>query len=76
MIHNDANDYNVLVDTRDTGDLMTRNQAVLGLVDLGDMLHSHTVNDLAIAMAYAASTNPTHWPRPALSRADITLRTR
>jgi 4-aminobutyrate aminotransferase-like enzyme/Ser/Thr protein kinase RdoA (MazF antagonist)/murein DD-endopeptidase MepM/ murein hydrolase activator NlpD len=46
VIHNDANDYNVLVDERA--------QRVTGIVDLGDMVFSHTVNDLAIAMAYTA----------------------
>jgi 4-aminobutyrate aminotransferase-like enzyme/Ser/Thr protein kinase RdoA (MazF antagonist) len=45
-IHGDVNDYNVLVDAR-TG-------RVTGIVDFGDMVFSHTVNDLAIAMAYAA----------------------
>ena len=52
VIHNDANDHNVLVDAHD--------QRVTGLVDFGDMVHSHTVNDLAIAMAYASlgATDP------------------
>jgi 4-aminobutyrate aminotransferase-like enzyme len=50
VIHADANDYNVLVDTRA--------QKVTGLVDFGDMVVSHTVNDLAIAMAYAALGTP------------------
>jgi Ser/Thr protein kinase RdoA (MazF antagonist) len=44
VIHNDINDYNVLAE----GD------AVTGLIDFGDMVHSHTICDLAIAMAYAA----------------------
>jgi Ser/Thr protein kinase RdoA (MazF antagonist) len=43
VIHNDANDYNVLAE----GDQVT------GLVDFGDMVHTHTICDLAIAMAYA-----------------------
>jgi 4-aminobutyrate aminotransferase-like enzyme/Ser/Thr protein kinase RdoA (MazF antagonist) len=46
VIHSDANDYNLLVDGR--------TQRVTGIVDFGDMVSSHTVNDLAIAMAYAA----------------------
>jgi 4-aminobutyrate aminotransferase-like enzyme/Ser/Thr protein kinase RdoA (MazF antagonist)/murein DD-endopeptidase MepM/ murein hydrolase activator NlpD len=45
-IHGDVNDYNVLVDPKA--------QRVSGIVDFGDMVFSHTVNDLAIAMAYAA----------------------
>jgi 4-aminobutyrate aminotransferase-like enzyme/Ser/Thr protein kinase RdoA (MazF antagonist) len=43
IIHGDANDYNVLVD----GD------RVVAILDLGDMVHSATVCDLAIAIAYA-----------------------
>lgn len=43
VIHGDANDYNVVV----SGD------RVAGLIDFGDMVHSATVCDLAIAAAYA-----------------------
>ena len=46
VIHGDANDYNVLVDAA--------SQTVTGIVDFGDMVHSQTVNDVAIAMAYGA----------------------
>jgi 4-aminobutyrate aminotransferase-like enzyme/Ser/Thr protein kinase RdoA (MazF antagonist) len=49
-IHGDINDYNVLVDARA--------ERVTGVVDFGDMVFSHTVNDLAIAMAYAALGKP------------------
>ncbi|MFK7844707.1 MAG: phosphotransferase [Rhodothermales bacterium] len=46
VIHNDANDNNVLI----TG---KKNQhTVGGIIDFGDMLHSHTVNEVAIAIAY------------------------
>jgi len=48
VIHSDANDYNVLVGT--VGD---RRQAVTGVIDFGDMVYSRTVNELAIACAYA-----------------------
>ena len=50
-IHNDANDYNVLVGGGE--DLYSRNQRVVGLVDFGDMVFSHTINELAVAIAYA-----------------------
>lgn len=50
-IHNDANDYNVLVGGGK--DLYSRNQQVVGLVDFGDMVFSYTVGNLAIAIAYA-----------------------
>jgi len=51
IIHNDANDYNVLVGGGD--DLYTRNQSVIGLIDFGDICHSYTPGDLAVAIAYA-----------------------
>ncbi|HKQ73022.1 MAG TPA: aminotransferase class III-fold pyridoxal phosphate-dependent enzyme [Blastocatellia bacterium] len=50
-IHNDANDYNVIVGGDD--DLYAKNQSVVGLIDFGDMIHSFTVADLAVAIAYA-----------------------
>ncbi|HSL23457.1 MAG TPA: aminotransferase class III-fold pyridoxal phosphate-dependent enzyme [Vicinamibacterales bacterium] len=50
-IHNDANDHNVLV-TR-TGDWYTSGPRVTGLIDFGDMVHSFTVAELAVATAYA-----------------------
>ncbi len=55
-IHNDANDYNVIVGGG--SDLHTRNQSVVGLVDFGDMVHSYTVADLAVAVAYAVLDQP------------------
>lgn len=42
IVHGDANDYNVLVDQN----------RVVGLIDFGDIVHSYTVGDLAIAVAY------------------------
>lgn len=48
VIHNDGNDYNVLVSPY--GRWSNR---VSGIIDFGDMVHSHTVNELAIACAYA-----------------------
>lgn len=51
-IHNDANDYNVLV----TGDDIT------GLIDFGDMVHSQLINNLAVACTYAMlhTVDPLH----------------
>ena len=51
VIHNDANDYNVIVGGN--GNLYSRNQQVVGIIDFGDMVFSHTVGNLAIAIAYA-----------------------
>ena len=52
-IHGDANDFNVLV-------VETPNGAprVSGLIDFGDMVHSYTVAELAIAIAYAVLDRP------------------
>jgi 4-aminobutyrate aminotransferase-like enzyme/Ser/Thr protein kinase RdoA (MazF antagonist) len=56
IIHNDANDYNVLVGAGT--DLDSRHQQVTGLIDFGDMVYSYTVGDLAIATAYAILDQP------------------
>ena len=42
LIHNDANDWNVLVDQ----------QKVTGIIDFGDMVYSSTINELAVALTY------------------------
>ena len=46
VIHNDANDWNVLVDPADPA-------KVTGLIDFGDALHSPLIADVAVAAAYA-----------------------
>jgi 4-aminobutyrate aminotransferase-like enzyme/Ser/Thr protein kinase RdoA (MazF antagonist) len=48
-IHNDANDYNVLVAVG-AGDPPPR---IAGFIDFGDMVHGFVVADLAVAIAYA-----------------------
>ena len=48
VIHNDANDYNVLV-----GDPVAGDRAIVGLLDFGDMLEGWTAAELAVAIAYA-----------------------
>ncbi len=57
VIHNDANDNNVLVE----GGRMT------GLLDFGDAVHTATVCDLAIALAYAML----HEPEPLAAAAAV-----
>jgi 4-aminobutyrate aminotransferase-like enzyme/Ser/Thr protein kinase RdoA (MazF antagonist)/murein DD-endopeptidase MepM/ murein hydrolase activator NlpD len=47
VIHNDANDFNLLV--AGTGD----EAHACGLIDFGDMVHSARVHELAVALAYA-----------------------
>jgi Ser/Thr protein kinase RdoA (MazF antagonist) len=48
VIYNDANDYNVLV-----GDTDSPQKQVIGVIDFGDMVHTSTICELAIAAAYA-----------------------
>ncbi|MFZ1397684.1 MAG: aminotransferase class III-fold pyridoxal phosphate-dependent enzyme, partial [Candidatus Promineifilaceae bacterium] len=48
VIHNDANDYNIL----------TANQQISGIFDFGDALHTATISELAIAAAYAILHKP------------------
>jgi 4-aminobutyrate aminotransferase-like enzyme/Ser/Thr protein kinase RdoA (MazF antagonist) len=50
-IHNDANDYNVIIGAGE--DLHTNSQSVVDLIDFGDMVYSFTVADLAVTIAYA-----------------------
>ncbi len=52
-IHNDINDYNILV----TGSL-NDSPAISGIIDLGDMCSAPVVCDLAIAAAYVVLDHP------------------
>jgi 4-aminobutyrate aminotransferase-like enzyme/Ser/Thr protein kinase RdoA (MazF antagonist) len=47
VIHNDANDYNILVGKNRSGDYQ-----VTGIIDFGDMVQTFTVCELAIAATY------------------------
>ena len=53
IVHNDANDYNVLV--RGSGRAQHRVTAIL---DYGDVVHSATVCNLAVALAYVMLDKP------------------
>jgi 4-aminobutyrate aminotransferase-like enzyme/Ser/Thr protein kinase RdoA (MazF antagonist) len=63
VIHNDANDYNVLV-----SDAHAWPQRALAVIDFGDALLSHPVCELAIAAAYALL----HTPDPLAAIAQVT----
>lgn len=52
VIYNDMNDYNVLV----SHDL--ENSRVPGVIDFGDAVYSHRINELAIALAYSIMHKP------------------
>lgn len=47
IIHNDANDYNIIA-SEDDGELM-----VAGIIDWGDAVYSYTIANLAVAISYA-----------------------
>jgi 4-aminobutyrate aminotransferase-like enzyme/Ser/Thr protein kinase RdoA (MazF antagonist) len=51
VVHNDPNDYNVLVDVRDRESI--DDLRVVGILDFGDIVHTYSIADLAIAAAYA-----------------------
>ncbi len=53
IVHNDANDYNVLIRVDSDAPY-----AASGLIDFGDLLESHPACDLAIAIAYAMMGKP------------------
>jgi len=48
VVHGDANDYNVIVNHPHTNVSRT-----FGILDFGDMVYSYTINELAVAIAYA-----------------------
>ncbi len=52
VIYNDMNDYNVLV----SHDL--ENPRVPGVIDFGDAVYTHRINELAIALAYSIMHKP------------------
>ena len=53
IVHNDGNDYNVLVGPPHKPVCRLGNLSVIGVLDFGDMLRSFLVSDPAIAAAYA-----------------------
>ncbi len=52
VIHNDANNYNLLVNP--DGEKL----AVTGIIDFGDIMHTYTIFELAVAIAYAVHGKP------------------
>lgn len=53
LIHNDGNDYNIIVGppSAERSDFASRH--VAGIIDFGDMVHSYILADLAVVSAYA-----------------------
>ncbi len=50
VVHNDANDGNLIVNVPVSGDYPN---TITGVIDFGDAVHSWTIADLAISIAYA-----------------------
>jgi 4-aminobutyrate aminotransferase-like enzyme/Ser/Thr protein kinase RdoA (MazF antagonist) len=53
VVHNDANDHNVLVSGPSE-----RRRRITGLIDFGDMVRTLTISELAIAIAYVMLDKP------------------
>ena len=53
IIHNDANEWNVLL----------KNDKISGIIDFGDLAHSQLINEVAIALTYACynKEHPLEW---------------
>ena len=47
VVHNDANDFNIIVSNN------TKDPKVVALIDFGDAVHTQIINDVAIACCYA-----------------------
>ena len=58
VIHNDANEWNILV----------TDGKVSGLIDFGDLAHSYLINEVAIALTYVCydKEDPLEWSKPLL----------
>ena len=61
IVHNDINDYNILVSAN------LKTPRVTGIIDFGDAVYTQTINDLAVVITYAAMDTP----RPLAAACDI-----
>lgn len=59
VIHNDGNDYNILVSFSDKRSL--NQKKVFGIIDFGDMVYSYTVGDIAVTAAYVMLGKENFW---------------
>jgi 4-aminobutyrate aminotransferase-like enzyme/Ser/Thr protein kinase RdoA (MazF antagonist) len=57
IIHNDANDYNVLVGPINAAD-QRPDRRIAAILDYGDVVHTATVCELAVALAYVMLDKP------------------
>jgi len=52
VIHNDGNDYNILVNHPGLEQNDLFQGKIAGIIDFGDMVYSYTVGDISVALAY------------------------
>ncbi len=52
IIHNDANDYNVIISFPDSSPDSFGKRSVAGIIDFGDTVYSYELAELAVALAY------------------------
>ncbi len=59
VIHNDANEWNILV----------KDGSVSGLIDFGDLAHSYLINEVAVSLTYVCydKKDPLKWAKPFLA---------
>ena len=53
LIHNDGNDYNLIVSLPEIKDLTFGKRNIAGIIDFGDLVHTWRLNELAVVLAYA-----------------------
>ena len=53
LIHNDGNDYNIIIAPPGSGGSDYFDRQVAGIIDFGDMTETWRLNELAVVMAYA-----------------------
>lgn len=58
LIHNDGNDYNIIIAFDHPEKAGALPEPVVGIIDFGDMLHSYIICELAIAAAYVMLDKP------------------
>jgi 4-aminobutyrate aminotransferase-like enzyme/Ser/Thr protein kinase RdoA (MazF antagonist) len=53
IIHNDGNDYNIIVSPPASDPPAFGSRSIAGIIDFGDLTRSYTLSELAVASAYA-----------------------
>ena len=59
IIHNDGNDYNILISHPDKKG--SNQKKAYGIIDFGDMVYSYTMGDIAVAASYVMMGKKNFW---------------